>query len=244
MSAALMFAFLGWFFGGFVSGVAGFGGMMMALPVFMLGMNPTDAVLVCCLIGGPACSHLGWLYRKHMVWADMKWLWASCIPGCFAGVIVLKIVSMHWLQMAISLMIAAFVILHLCGSRATWRLPDSITSLCVAGFASGFANSTVSVVGVPIGIFVLLKQWDKDRARATMAVLFFFSCWVTMIAQWAGGLYTLEHCKLALGGIVGAVLGQMLGFMLGRHINQRMFVMFVLSFLSCAAVILFTRSLQ
>jgi len=244
MAPALAFAFLGWFFGGFVSGVAGFGGMMMALPIFMLGMSPSDAVLVCCLIGGPSCTQLGWMYRKHMVWDDMKWLWLSCIPGCFAGTIVLKVVPMHWLQMGISLMIAAFVLLHLCRGRATWRLPDSVSSLLVTGFASGMANSTVSVVGVPIGIFVLLKQWDKDRARATMAVFFFFSCWMTTLAQWIGGLYTLEHVRLALAGIAGAFVGQKLGFLLGRRIDQRMFVRFVLAFLTSAAVILFTKALQ
>lgn len=243
MISALAFAFAGWLFGGFVSGVAGFGGMMMALPVYTLAMSPTDAVLTCCLIGGPSCTQLGWLYRKHMVWADMKWLWLSCIPGCIAGALTLKVIPMNWLQIAISLMIAVFVILQLSQNRTTWRLPDSVHSLLITGFASGFANSTVSVVGVPIGIFVLLKKWDKDRARATMSVFFFFCCWMAMLVQWIAGLYTLEHGIMALSGLAGAFLGQSLGFRVGKNIAQDLFVKIILSFLSLASVTLFYKAL-
>ena len=65
-----LYAFLGWLLGGFAGGVAGFGGMMTALPVMTLGMTATDAVLTCCITGAPGCMQLAWLYRKNAVWCD------------------------------------------------------------------------------------------------------------------------------------------------------------------------------
>jgi uncharacterized membrane protein YfcA len=244
MTLAIICVVVGWFLGGFTSGVAGFGAMMVALPILTLGLPPSQAVLVSCIVGAPSCAHLAWLYHKDVVWSDMRGLWAGCIPGCVAGAYVLKIVPMHYLQLAISLMIASFVVLQLVREKSTWRLPDSRASLLITGLASGFTNSSISVPGVPIGIFVVLKRWDKDRARGAMSMLFFLSTWVTMVSQWYVGLYSLDLLYMALGGIVISFLGQDLGYRVGRHLNQKTFVRFMLIFLSCAAAILFSKSMQ
>lgn len=244
MTLTMFCVVVGWFLGGFTSGVAGFGAMMVALPILTLGMPPAQAVLVSCIVGAPSCTHLAWLYHRDVVWADMRWLWLGCLPGCLAGAFVLKVVPMHYLQVSISLMIACFVLLQILREKSVWRLPDSKASLLITGMASGFTNSTVSVPGVPIGIFVVLKRWDKDRARATMSMVFLLSCWGTLFSQWYAGLYTRDMLYLALGGIVISFLGQELGFRLGRHLKQETFVRFMLIFLSCAAVILFYKAIR
>ena len=99
-------------------------------------------------------------------------------------------------------------------------------------------------MGVPIGIFILLKGWDKDRSRATMSSLFLLCGWATFFSQWAAGLYTAELFKLAVCGIVGALIGQELGYRAGRYLDQKMFTRFVLFFLSMAAATLFYKSMQ
>ena len=238
------FVFLGWFIGGFVSGISGFGAMMLALPVLTLGLAPKDAILTCCIVAGPCCIQLAWLYRRYVYWPDMKWLWISCVPGCILGTLTLMVLPVGWLQIGISLLICIFLLVHLFGSRATWTLPDSVASLLVTGCASGFCNSTVSVVGVPMGIFVLLKHWDKDKARGTMSMFFMLSSLITIATQWASGLYTLYLLQISLIGTAGCFIGQSLGFKVGKHINQSIFVKFALCFLSCAAAMLFWKGLH
>lgn len=238
-----LYAFLGWLLGGFAGGVAGFGGMMTALPVMTLGMTATDAVLTCCITGAPGCMQLAWLYRKNAVWSEMKWLWASCLPGCILGAYTLRVVPMRWLQIAISLMIAVFIVLQMMQGKTSWKLRSTPPSLCAAGFASGFANSSVSIVGVPIGIYILLTRWDKDHARSTMAMLFVMSGWITLASQGAAGLYDMRHLCWAVAGVAGSVIGQWVGFRMGRHINQTIFVKFVLTFLTAAAVLLFWKAI-
>ncbi|MBQ9105615.1 MAG: sulfite exporter TauE/SafE family protein [Mailhella sp.] len=244
MSLSMIYVIVGWFLGGVTSGVAGFGGMMVALPILTLGIPPSQAVLVNCLVAAPRCTHLAWLYRKDVVWADMRWLWLGCLPGCVAGAYILKVVPVSYLQFAISLMIGVFVLLQKLREKSSWHLPDSTASLLITGMASGFANSSISVSGVPIGIFVMLKRWDKDRARAAMSMFFFLSGWVTLSSQWFMGLYMHELLSSALVGIIFSFLGQELGFRIGKHLKQKTFVRFMLIFLSCSAGLLFYKSLQ
>ena len=107
------FVFLGWFIGGFVSGISGFGAMMLALPVLTLGLAPKDAILTCCIVAGPCCIQLAWLYRRYVYWPDMKWLWISCVPGCILGTLTLMVLPVGWLQIGISLLICIFLLVQL-----------------------------------------------------------------------------------------------------------------------------------
>lgn len=244
ITATYACVFFGWLLGGLVSGIAGIGGMMAALPIVLTGMPVTDAILTCCIIGAPGSTQLAWLYRRGLVWSDVLWLWASCVPGCFLGALALKIVPIQWLQIGISLMIVCFVALQLIKKNTTFRIKDSAASLVVTGLASGFANSAVSVGGVPIGIFLLLKDWHPDRARSTMAMLFLVSGWATLAGQWFAGLYRLEFFKLAVVGIAAVFIGQKLGYIIGRYLNQRVFIRLLLIFLSLSAVMLFYKALS
>lgn len=238
------FVLLGWFCGSVVGGATGLGAMMIALPILSLGIPASQAVLVSCLVGAVACMQLAWLYRAYVVWSDMKWMWLGCLPGCVLGTLTLKAVPITWLQLMISAMILCFVLLQLFSRRTQWKLSDSPFWSVLAGLGGGFANASVSVVGVPVGIFVLLKRWERDRARATMSMFFLTSGWITVFSQWSAGLYEPELFKLAAVGLTGSLIGQRVGFRLGRHLDQRLFVRFVLLFLSCAAAVLFYKGVQ
>ena len=218
--------------------------MMLALPVLTLVLEPRDAILVCCIVAGPCCVQLAWLYRQFVSWPDMKWLWIGCIPGCSLGTLTLMAVPAGWLQIGISLLIALFLVAQLLGARTAWTLPGSPACLLAAGCASGFCGATVSIVGVPMGIFVLLRHWDKDRARGTMGMFFMLSSLVTIAVQGASGLYTPALLEASPVGTLGCIIGQSLGFAAGRRISQAIFVKFALCFLACAAAMLFWKGLH
>jgi len=241
---AYFFVVLGWFCGSIAGGATGLGSMMIALPILSLGIPASKAVLVSCLIGVPACMQMAWLYRKYVIWSELRWMVLGCIPGCVLGALTLKVVPVGYLQIMISAMIFIFVTLQLFSRKATWTLGDSNGWGVLAGFGGGFAHGSVSVVGVPIGIYVLLKRWERDRARACMSGFFLFSGFITMVSQWAVGLYEVELVKLAAAGLVGSLVGQRVGFQLGRRLDQKLFVRFVLFFLTMSACILFYKGIQ
>ncbi len=236
----LAYVFIGWVFGGFLSGVSGFGAMMGALPILSLTLPPMTAVLTCCLVAVPCCIQLAWLYRRHVDWRAVKWLALSCVPGCALGTVTLAVIPVPVLQIGISLLIAVFVAVQIFGSRFARRVRDSVPALCATGFACGFTGSSISIIGVPLGIYILLANWDKDRSRGTMGMFFALGCSVTVMSQW---LYGPDLAPLSVAGTAGVFLGQYAGFLAGRHIDQAIFVKFILAFLCCASILLFCRGI-
>jgi uncharacterized membrane protein YfcA len=218
--------------------------MMIALPVLTFVLDTKTAILLCCIVGVPCCIQLAWLYREHIYWPDIKWLWIGCIPGCIIGTLTLMAVPANWLQLGLSLLICVFLLLQLAGNHSKWTLPDSVASLLITGCAGGFTNATVSIAGVPMGIFVLLKHWDKDKARSAMGIFFLLSNLITIAVQWYSGLYSLHLLQLSSAGAVGCFAGMSLGFKIGKKINQSLFVKIVLIFLAGVAVMLFWKGIQ
>ena len=236
--------FSGWLLGGFFCGISGLGAMMIALPVLTFVLDTKTAILLCCIVGVPCCIQLAWLYRKHICWSDIKWLCVGCVPGCIIGTLTLMAVPANWLQLGLSLLICVFLFLQLAGNRSGRTLPDSVSSLLITGCAGGFTNATVSIAGVPMGIFVLLKQWDKDKARSAMGMFFLLSSLITIIVQACSGLYDSRLLQLSAAGAAGCFVGMSLGFKIGRNINQSLFVRLVLVFLAVVAVVLFWKGLR
>ncbi|MCR4667527.1 MAG: sulfite exporter TauE/SafE family protein [Desulfovibrio sp.] len=230
--------FTGWLLGGFASGVSGLGAMMLALPILSMKLSAQNAILTCCLVAFPCCLQLAWNYRKNIHWPDLKPLWLACIPGCLLGTLVLTVAPPALLELGIGILIAIFIAVQLSAKKTRTPLKSTILSLSIAGAGSGFTGSAVSIVGVPMGIFVLLAHWDKDRARGTMSMFFMLSTLITVCSQWAAGLYSMYLLHISLIGILGCLIGQDAGYRVGRHLHQRTFVIFVLSFLSCAAAVL------
>ena len=56
--AIIFFVFIGWVIGGFVSGVSGFGAMILALPILSFGLALLNAILTCCIVDGPCSAQL------------------------------------------------------------------------------------------------------------------------------------------------------------------------------------------
>lgn len=232
-----------WFIGGTVGGATAVGAVMVAMPLLTLVLSPGDAVLVACLVGFPATLHLAWSYRKAVTWRDLRDMVIGVVPGSMLGWAVLKFAPVQVLQLLVSAMLACFVILQLFRRFATWRLPDSTLVGVAGGCVTGLVGSSVAMTGAPLGIYVLLKGWDPDRARGNMSGFHMFPMAGAVLTQTFSGMYTMSLLEFALFGLAGCIVGQMLGVRLGRHIDQNLFKRIVLFFLSVAAVILFVRAL-
>lgn len=234
---------LGWGFGGVVGGATGIGAIMVAMPLMTTVLSPSDAVLVSCLIGFYATIHLSISYRKAFHWADIRDLAIGAVPGCALGALVLRVASMQVLQLMVCAMLACFIAMQCFRRVASYRLPDSTVVGVLAGLVCGFVSGSVAMVGAPLGIYVLMKHWEPDRARGNMSVFYVFTGVSSVISQAVAGLYTVTLFQVAIAGMAGCFVGQVLGVRLGRRIDQKLFQRIVLLFLAVAAVILFVRAM-
>ncbi len=233
---------LGWFLGGMVGAAAGIGGVMTAMPVLTLVLEPAKAVLVSCIIGLFGSAHLSFAYRNYCEKKAILEIMLGVVPGCFLGALVLKIASMRFLQIMVCLVILLFIFIRLVPKIAEFRLPDRAMFGMTAGLATGFVNASVAMVGVPLGIYALLKHWSPDRTRGNLSVIYFLSGLATVCFQAAAGLYSPDMLWMVLCGIGGTFAGQTIGIRIGRHINKTLFQRIVILFLAAAAVILFARA--
>ena len=234
---------LGWGFGGVVGGATGIGAIMVAMPLMTTVISPSEAVLVSCLTGLYATVHLSISYRKSFHWADIRDLVIGAVPGCALGALVLRVASMQALQLMVCAMLACFIGMQCFRKAASYRLPDSTVVGVIAGLICGFVSGSVAMVGAPLGIYVLMKHWDPDRARGDMSVFYVFTGVSSVVSQAVAGLYTVSLLQVSVAGMAVCFFGQRVGVRRGRRSNQTLFQRIVLLFLAVAAIILFVRAM-
>ena len=228
---------------GVVSGATSIGGVMLSMPLLMALMPARDAALLSTIMGIAATPQLSWYYRRSCSLADIRWLIAGCIPGCALGALAIKTAPVQFLQLMICAMLFCFVGLQVRRGRSAWRLPDAWWIGACAGVACGFVSGSVAMAGAPLGVYVLLRGWDPDRARGNMSVFYLFTVGTSFVFQAWAGLYRLDLFELAAVGIAANFLGQMLGFRLGRHVDRELFRRIVTAFLGVAACVLLMKAL-
>lgn len=236
--------FSAWAVGGVVGGATGIGTVMIAMPIMTAVISPGDAVLISCITGTFATLHLAYSYRRYCSWSDLRDLVIGLIPGCIAGVWVLEVVPVRGLELMICAMLALFVLLQCVRRFSAYALPDSRLVGTTAGAICGFVTSSVAMEGAPLGIYVLLKHWDPNRARSNMSVFYAISAVGTVSMQALAGLYDFSLFQLSLFGMVGGMIGQLIGVRLGRHINQKLFTGIIVVFLALTAVFLFFHAVS
>ncbi len=228
---------------GVVSGATAIGGVMLSMPLLMALFSPGDAVLLSTIMSVAATPQMAWMYRRHCSFKDIAFLVAGCVPGCLLGGLVIKLAPVQVLQLMICAMLFCFVGLQCVRRAEAWKLPEGRMTDALAGIACGFVSASVAMAGAPLGIYVLLRHWDPDRARGNMSLFYVFTVGGSLLVQAGAGLYRPELFRLAAVGIAGNAVGQYLGYLLGKRVDQALFRRVVTAFLAVAACVLLWRAL-
>ena len=228
---------------GVVSGATAIGGVMLSMPLLMAVFTPVEAVLLSTVMGVFSVPQMAWLYHRYCTYRDVFCLALGCLPGCLLGAFILTVAPMRVLQLMICALLFCFIALQYLRRFASWRLPDSLSAGIVAGAVCGFVSASVAMAGAPLGIYVLLKHWDPDRARGNMSMFYVFTVGGSVLSQAGAGLYKPELLKLAIVGVAGNLLGQFLGYRLGKRVNHQVFRRIITGFLAVAACVLLWRAM-
>lgn len=236
------------FAGGIVGGSTGMGAIMTAMPILTLTIAPMEAVFISCIVSVFDCCQLSYLYRKWIVWRDLRDLVIGMVPGVILGVWALKIFTVHTFELMVSFMLFSFIMLQLIRmlrkTPMAYQLPNSMIIGVIAGLLCGFVNASIALMGAPLGIYVLLKSWEPNTARGNMSAIFAITTIFTVIAQAIDGLYTLKILELSLSGIFGAFFGNLLGVKIGRKVSKALLTKIILVFLTIFAATLLKKGLS
>lgn len=211
-----------WFAGGFVSGVTGIGGAMVAFPIAATVIPITELIPLSCILnvimdGCIACMHF-----RH---CRVKALWPmfiGSIPGAIIGLYILKFVPSSVLEGAIG----AFLLYYVYWQhtyKPTGKRRESLGRGGSAGFAAGLLGTSISFDGPPIAAYGLFAGWGPRVFLGTLGVFFVIRGSMTCGLHAFSGLYTENVIHYAMYGIPAALVGTLCSFPVVRRFNVETF---------------------
>ena len=191
--------FLAWIAGGFVSGVSGIGGAMVAFPFLAMLLPVHEAIALTCIVNMVMDICLASL---HFRFCRVSALWPmllASVPGSFAGLYILQICSGPVLQGAVGLLLLYYVYWQKTfRARGTIAHPRALGA--VAGFGSGLLGTAIAFDGPPVGAYGLCMGWEPRVLLGTLGVFFVLRATVTLVLQGMAGFYTPTVLTCAMYG--------------------------------------------
>lgn len=234
--------FLAWIAGGFVSGVSGIGGAMVAFPFLAMLLPVHEAIALTCIVNMVMDICLASL---HFRFCRVSALWPmllASVPGSFAGLYILQICSGPVLQGAVGLLLLYYVYWQKT-FRARGGIAHSRALGAVAGFGSGLLGTAIAFDGPPVGAYGLCMGWEPRVLLGTLGVFFVLRATVTLVLQGMAGFYTPTVLTCAMYGAPGVILGTLIAFPVVKHISQQAFRKVLLCVIAVAGLVCLVRAL-
>ncbi|MFV0421072.1 sulfite exporter TauE/SafE family protein [Oleidesulfovibrio sp.] len=230
-----------WMIAGFVSGVSGVGGAMVALPVVATFIPMHVVIPLSCILTLVMDISIALMHFRHCRYSALRPMIAGCVPGAFAGLYILQIVSGAMLQGGVGLLLLFYVYWQ-CTYKVSTKSGESWSKGSLAGFGAGLLGTTISFDGPPVGAYGLYAGWSPRVFLGTLGVFFVARATMTCILQASAGMYTETVLSYAMYGIPATMIGTLLAFPVVRHINQQVFRRVLLFIITLAGMVCLVRS--
>lgn len=149
-----------------LSAVAGFGGGVVLLPVFVLVFGPRDAVAVLTVTQLVSNSSRVWFNRAAVDRRLVGWFAVGAVPAAVVGALLLSSSPVGVLTRFIGVFLLVMVVWRRLRPDAT-RIGDR--GFVVVGAASGFGSALVGSVGPLVAPFFLARGLSRGRYIGTEA---------------------------------------------------------------------------
>jgi uncharacterized membrane protein YfcA len=188
----------------FLSAVAGFGGGVLLLPVFVAVFGPLDAVAVLTVAQLASNGSRVW-FNRHEVDRRLVTIFAiGAVPAAVAGALLLTSAPLPALTRVVGAFLLAMVIWRRFQPN-TARVGDR--GFAAIGAASGFGSALVGSVGPMVAPFFLARGLVRGAyigTEAASAVVMHFTKLIVFgaaaVLTWRTGLIGLALAPAAAGG--------------------------------------------
>jgi uncharacterized membrane protein YfcA len=218
---------------GFVQGFAGFGSVLVALPLLLTVLDVRAAVPLGSLIAVSINAVMVARLHGHIQRGAMKILMAGSIPGMAAGAWVLKDAPDALIKG-----ILGGVILLLVGQSAVspaastpGQAPMSRLWAVVAGFCSGTVGVCTGANGPPVIAWAARQPWRRDELRATLTFYFLLTGLCIVGVQSVQGVVTRQVLTLFAWSLPPLLAGIKIGNACCGRADERTFRRAVLTLL-------------
>ena len=225
------------FFGGIVSGLAGFAMGLVVSGIWLHILTPaqTAAPIVC--YGLLVQSYSIWKVRHALNWRTVAPFIAGGVIGVPLGAATLTYMNPDYLRTGVGVLLVAYSSFFLFRPTVHTVRTDLRADFGV-GIVNGVLGGMTGLAGPIITIWCQLRGWRKDEQRAIFQPVILASFILTAVSLTANGTITYELIKVYLMGLPMLAAGVWLGLKLYGRLDEAAFRKVILWLLLLSGIML------
>lgn len=233
LSHELLVTVIGWWLGGFVNGIAGFGAALVAMPIVASGLDMPLALTSCTMVVLALNVQMFWIYRRHLNGSGFKGILAGGIPGAVLGILMLRYLPEAGLKSGLGALLIIYSLWGLCWTaprpaQLAWRWA------VLAGFLSTSLGAAFGINGPSLAAYLAARGGTPQEFKAALGAFFIASCALIMLAHGAAGMYSVRSASLFAMALPSVLLGGWVGLRASGAVKERHFRILVYSMLIIA----------
>ena len=206
------------FSGGLLSGVTGFGALIIIVPLLALLLEISVAIPLGVLCGVFIQGSAVMMFRTHIEKKALLHLLLGSLPGVWLGSTLLLSMPEIWLRAVLGILVICYVLWSVFSKLPPPSGPPGTIWAYVAGFFSGAFGGAFGVIGPPAVIYATRTGWHPDTIRAFLGVFFAVLFFAIAVSQYLHGLMGPQVWATALWAIPASLAG----CLAGRRLTARM----------------------
>lgn len=221
---------------GFTQSFAGFGSMLVAMPLLGLALGVRTAVPLGCLMAVTINILLMARMGKRTDTPSLWLLLTASLPGMALGRVALAIAPEILLQVLLGGIVLLLALRLLKTSTARERLGRGWG--VAAGLLAGCMGVSLGINGPPVVGWAASQQWGRETLKATLAAYFLCAGVLIVGTQWLGGLMTGQVLELFFGTLPFLLVGTGLGMAGSGRVGDAWFRRIVAGLLAASGCML------
>lgn len=211
--------------GGFATGSGGFGFALVTTPILLWVLPPPLIVLTNLAVTPALRVPLLWADRRHVLRGQAALIGVGGVLGLPLGLALLTRMDAQVLTFSAHLVIIGLSVTYLVGTERLPQLPDpGGLGRVLVGIGSGALNTSISISGPPLVLWLLNQQLSGRPFRATLSVVSLLLNLAGAVLLIRAGTADLAWLVVAAASLPAAALGAAAGHVVLERLPQAVFV--------------------
>lgn len=210
------------FFGGVVSGFAGFALGLVVAPVWLHIFTPLQTATLIIGCGLLMQGYGTWKLRHALIWRDM---WPFIIGGAIGvpiGAMLLTRIEPTYMRAGVGVLLGLYSAYGL--ARPTVKpLHCGVPADLTIGVFNGLLSGLTGLPGVIVTIWCQMRGWPKDRQRTIFQPVILVTLLMSIVSLGVAGAITLPTVKIFMLGLPALFAGAWSGMKLYGHVDEAAF---------------------
>jgi uncharacterized membrane protein YfcA len=227
------------FFGGLVTGLAGFALGLVVSGVWLHILTPLQTAILMVAYGLLSQSLGIWKLRHALSWRAVAPYIVGGAPAVPIGSLLLAYIDPAYIRVGVGVLLLLYSSYMLARPKLAPVEGDDATDVTI-GFFNGLLGGLTGLTGIVVTIWCQLHGWPKDRQRAIFQPVLFATTAMSAVSLSSVGAVTAETVELYVLGLPFMAAGTWMGLKLYGRLDDQVFrkIVLLLLLVSGAALVI------